>query len=143
MSDFKSVNDAGGTNIRCILIPLAVGALAAILSSDSMETFERLNRPALTPPAAVFPIVWTILYVLMGIASYFVYEAGRTGSPSGTALTIYGIQLILNFCWTILFFNFGLYLGAFVLLVVLWLMILTTMVLFMRIKKIIEINFLE
>lgn len=58
--------------IFCIAVPLAVGGLAGFLTRDSMKIFRTLNKPALSPPGWLFPVVWIILYVLMGIASYLV-----------------------------------------------------------------------
>lgn len=58
--------------LPCIAIPLAVGGISALLTKDSMDVFAALDKPPLSPPGWVFPVVWTILFVLMGIASYFV-----------------------------------------------------------------------
>lgn len=118
--------------IICLVIPLAVGGLSALLTQNNMETFDTISKPALSPPGWLFPVVWTILYVLMGIASYLVLTSGK---PNCTALTVYGIQLIFNFFWSILFFNLGLYLFAFNWLVLLWLLILKTTILFHRISE--------
>ena len=80
--------------IICIAIPLLVGGLSALLTQSSMETFEMVNKPPLSPPGWLFPVVWTILYVLMGIASYLVLTSGK---PDDIALKAYGIQLAVNF----------------------------------------------
>ena len=98
------------TLLVCILIPLAIGGLSAFVTRSGMEAFAQVNKPALVPPDWLFPIVWTILYVLMGIASYLVYTSNL---PSRTALTVYAIQLIVNFMWSIFFFNMQWYLFAF------------------------------
>ncbi len=118
--------------IICILIPLAVGSLSALLTQNSMETFNSVNKPALAPPGWLFPVVWSLLYVLMGIASYLVLTSGK---QTGTALAVYAIQLAFNFFWSIIFFNLKLYLFAFIWLVLLWLLILKTTVLFFQISK--------
>ncbi|MBD5478052.1 MAG: tryptophan-rich sensory protein [Lachnospiraceae bacterium] len=118
--------------ITCIAIPLAVGSLSALLTRNSMETFNTIAKPGLAPPGWLFPVVWTILYVLMGIASYLVLTSGK---PNDKALTTYGIQLIFNFFWSLIFFNLELYLFAFVWLVLLWLLILKTTLLFYQISK--------
>lgn len=118
--------------ITCIAIPLAVGSLSALLTQNSMETFQTINKPAFAPPGWLFPVVWTFLYVLMGIASYLVVTSGK---PNDTALTFYGIQLAFNFFWSIIFFNLELYLLAFIWLVILWLLILKTTSLFYQISK--------
>lgn len=118
--------------IICLVIPLAVGSLSAFLTRNSMETFGSINKPILAPPAWLFPVVWTILYILMGIASYLVLTSGK---ENRTALIVYSIQLVFNFLWSIIFFNLGLYLFAFIWLVLLWLLILETAVLFYQISK--------
>ena len=119
----------------CILIPLAVGGLAAFLTQNNMETFGSLNQPPLTPPAWLFPVVWTILYTLMGIASYLVLTSGKNPIAIRTSLWVYGIQLFFNFLWTIIFFNLQAYTFAFVWLILLWLLILLNTFLFYRISK--------
>ena len=119
--------------ILCVAIPLAVGGLSAFLTRDAMESFEHLNQPPLSPPMWLFPVVWTILYILMGIGSYLVLNSGgRYGGERIKALTVYGVQLAFNFLWTIVFFNLGWYLFAFVWLVALWGLILWTFLLFHR-----------
>ena len=118
--------------IFCIAIPLAVGGISALLTSNTMETFSTINKPPLSPPAWLFPVVWTILYVLMGIASYLVLTSEK---PNRDALTTYAIQLAFNFFWSIIFFNFELYLLAFIWLVLLWLLIIKTTKQFYEISK--------
>lgn len=120
----------------CIAIPLAVGALAGFLTSGSMEAFGALNKPALSPPGFLFPIVWTILYVLMGISSYLVLTSEQGKMKIRDAMITYGLQLVFNFFWSIWFFNFGWYLFAFVWLLVLWVLIFNTIASFYEISKI-------
>lgn len=107
--------------ILSIIIPLAVGGLSSLLSLSGIKGFENLNKPAFTPPGAVFPIVWTILYILMGISCYLVYVSKCVNKPN--ALKIYALQLFLNFLWPIFFFGFKLYWFAFVILLALLLAI--------------------
>ena len=118
--------------ITCLAIPLAVGSLSALLTRNSMETFNSITKPDLAPPGWLFPVVWTILYILMGIASYLMLTSRK---PNDKALTTYGIQLVFNFFWSIIFFNLQLYLFAFIWLVLLWLLILKTTLLFYQISK--------
>lgn len=118
--------------VICLVIPLAVGSLSALLTQNSMKTFESINKPILSPPAWLFPIVWTILYIFMGIASYLVLTSCK---ENHTALTVYSIQLAFNFLWSIIFFNLKLYLFAFIWLILLWLLILETTILFYHISK--------
>lgn len=117
--------------ITAISIPLAVGGLSALLTGDNMQSFQAVNQPPFSPPAWLFPIVWTILYVLMGIASYLV--VGKEGSSK--ALTLYAVQLLFNFFWSIWFFGYGWYLFSFIWLLCLWVLILATLVSFYRISK--------
>lgn len=118
--------------IAAVAIPLAVGGLSAWITMDGMKAFETVNQPPLTPPMWLFPVVWSILFVLMGIASYLVVM--QKGEDT-KALTLYAVQLIFNFFWSIWFFNLGWYLFAFLWLVALWILILATTVAFYRISK--------
>ena len=112
--------------IITLAIPLAVGGLGALLGGG-MDSYQTLNQPPLSPPGWVFPIVWSILYLLMGYASYRVLVSGADPAEIQKALRFYGIQLVLNFLWPILFFGFGMYFAAFLLLLVLWVFIYLTM----------------
>ena len=134
------------TLVICILIPLAVGVAAGFLTRGGMENFALLNKPPLSPPAWVFPVVWTILYTLMGISSYLIYvsepqknrlSSGAVGEDNreeaeikntkenagkSRALSTYGYQLIVNFLWPVFFFDFQWYFFAFLWLVLLWIL---------------------
>ena len=112
--------------VLCIGIPLAVGGLSGWVTRGAMEDFQALNQPPLSPPGWLFPVVWTVLFVLMGIASYLVVRSQGPEKLVKRALTFYGIQLGFNFLWSILFFNLGLYLVSFFWLVLLWWLILLT-----------------
>lgn len=121
--------------IISLLIPLAVGGLSALLTRNSMEAFGALNQPPLSPPGWLFPVVWTVLYLLMGFASYLVFVNGRNRRKVQNALFVYGVQLFFNFLWSIIFFNQERYFFAFFWLLALWVLILITLVLFYRIHK--------
>lgn len=84
-----------------------VGAISALLSGQHKELFTDLKQPPLAPPAAVFPIVWAILYALMGIGAYLVYVSEDSGIRT-FSLRVYTIQLAVNFSWSIIFFRFEL-----------------------------------
>lgn len=118
----------------CIAIPLAVGGLSAWLSRGSMDTFAALNKPPLSPPGWLFPVVWTLLFILMGIASYLVLLSPQPRQTVGRALRVYGIQLAVNFFWSIFFFNLSLYGFSLLWLVFLWVLVLITTVRFYRIS---------
>lgn len=113
-----------------LFIPLAVGGLSAWLTSDSMEVYKNQYQPPLAPPGWLFPIVWTVLFLLMGVASYLVWQQDGAGRDS--ALLWYGIQLVCNFFWTLIFFNMQQYGLAFFWLAGLWVLILVTVVCFFR-----------
>lgn len=83
-----------------------------------METYSAVTKPALSPPASLFPIVWSVLSVLMGVASALVYNGQKSGDREN-GLVLYGLQLLLNFFWTFVFFSAREYWFAFVLLLVL------------------------
>lgn len=117
--------------IACIILPLVVGGLSALLTHSGMETFQSLTKPPLAPPAWLFPVVWTILYVLMGVASYLIAVAEK---PHGLALMTYALQLVFNFFWSIIFFNFEAYLFSFIWLILLWILIFVTMTQFFKIN---------
>lgn len=111
----------------CLIIPLLAGAVSGILTASSMEQFKQIDKPPLAPPGFLFPIVWTVLYILMGISSYLVFMS--TSKYRKDALNIYAIQLVFNFIWPLIFFNFQQYLFAFI-----WLIILFILVIIMYIK---------
>ena len=116
--------------IISILIPLAVGAVSSLLSGTMMT--PTFIQPSFRPPGYLFPIVWTILYILMGISSYLVYTSDSPAKPA--ALLVYAIQLVFNFFWTILFFRFSLYGLAFLWLLVLIGLIVIMICLFSKIR---------
>ncbi len=115
-------------------LPLAVGGLAALLSGG-MGLYRSLNQPPLSPPGWVFPIVWTVLYLLMGYASYRAATSQADPRAIRRALLFYGLQLGVNFLWPILFFRFRLYLTSFIVLVVLWVLLYITMWLFSKLDE--------
>ena len=116
-----------------IALPLLVGAVSAWISKDGMKTFQTMAQPPLSPPSSAFPIVWTILYIMMGTASYIVAQSGSDDTDN--ALTLYAVQLGLNFFWSLFFFKFGMYLFAFFWLAALWIFIFLTAHAFGRINK--------
>lgn len=115
--------------IVAIAIPLIVGGLSAFLTKDAIESFNELVQPPLSPPSFLFPIVWTILFVLMGIASYLIYKNNDVNvyKERKRALILYFIQLIFNFFWSLIFFNLQTFYFAFAWLLVLWILIILLM----------------
>ena len=108
----------------CIAIPLGVGGLSALLTAGNMALFEEVNKPPLSPPGWLFPVVWTILYVLMGIGAALVYNR-KEFKPEAVkrALIIYAVNLFLNFFWSIIFFNLQAFGFALLWLAALWVLI--------------------
>ena len=131
MDNVKNVN--WKTMVISIAISLGTGIVSALLSGAGMQQYGTLYKPPLAPPGWLFPIVWTILYVLMGIAAWLVYEADSTDKK--TALTLYGIQLVLNGGWSILFFGWQTYFLAFAWLLLLWFFIYLTIKEFLQVNR--------
>jgi tryptophan-rich sensory protein len=136
---FKFLKGIRGKNILALVLSIAiaegVGALSAYLGMPGMETYESLIKPAFAPPSWVFGVVWPILYLLMGLAAYRVWISGKEGKSTSKALTLYFIQLALNFLWTIIFFRWRLIGLAFFELMLLLIFILLTTFEFFRIDK--------
>ena len=116
-----------------LALSLGVGIVSALLTMGGMQQYQDMYQPPLAPPGWLFPVVWTVLFLLMGVASWLVYRANADVVEKKQALRIYLLQLIVNFFWSILFFNFGLCMAAFVWLVLLWGLVLLTAVRFWRI----------
>lgn len=107
-----------------VAISLGTGVVSALITMGSMGKYKDMYKPPLAPPGWVFPVVWTILYVLMGIAAYLVYETDSEAKKQ--ALALYTSQLFVNAVWPILFFNFNAYLLAFAWLLLLWYLVSCT-----------------
>lgn len=131
-----SLNTRTKRLLICLAIPLLVGLTAGLATMNSMDTFKMLNKPPLSPPAWLFPVAWTILYALMGIASYLVLSSGGSGSDISSALLFYALQLAFNFAWSFLFFSFELYSFAFAWLIALWVLILITAIKFSKLSDV-------
>ena len=108
--------------IISIAIALAVGALAGFLVKDSGEVYKSFNQPPLSPPGIVFPIVWTVLYILMGVSACLIYTS--KSRDKGALLSIYALQLFFNFIWPIMFFGMQWLCVSFAWLVILWVLII-------------------
>lgn len=115
-----------------IIVPLVVGGVSALIAGDSMAAFGALNQPPLAPPAWLFPVAWTALYILMGVACFLVWmrqlAKPSTKNQNLFFFVVYDIQLVFNFFWSIFFFNLEWYWFAFVWLIALWIMILALVV---------------
>ncbi len=115
-----------------LFISLGVGGLSSFLTRDSMDIYKYIILPPGAPPSWLFPIVWIILYILMAISADIIYK----NSKGSFALGLYGLQLIFNFIWPLLFFNGRSFLAAFIWLMILWLLVIFMMIKFYKIKPI-------
>lgn len=125
--------------IFLIVLPLIVGVISTFVTGSAMMVFGELNQPPLAPPAWLFPVAWTILYILMGAASYLIYRLDsktRAEKKLQTAeIIIYFVQLFFNFMWTILFFRLEARWVAFGWLIAMWLMIFALICMCMKNRK--------
>ena len=111
--------------IKSILIPVIVGGIVGLITSSAID-YNNLKKPFLSPPSAVFPIVWTVLYILMGV-SYGILKSNNLTDQETDR--IYYAQLIVNALWSIFFFLFKWRLFAFV-----WIILLAVLVIIMIVK---------
>lgn len=111
-----------------ILIPLVIGGIVAFITMPFMD-YNSLRLPPLSPPSIVFPIVWTILYILMGVSAYLV-------SKKGNIPMIYYIQLGVNALWSIIFFVFKLRLLAFIWIILLIILVILMIIRFYKVDKV-------
>lgn len=118
--------------IATLLIPISLGLIVSQLIPNTKSLYESLEKPFFAPPSIVFPIAWTILYILMGIASYKVYIKKYQSVDVSSAIFVYEIQLLLNILWPIIFFSFRLYGLAFIELFILFIFVILTTVRFYK-----------
>ena len=118
--------------ILAVILPLAVVFLSQYFAGGT-ELYSAVIKPPLSPPPIVFPVVWTILYILMGIASFIIYEKGWVKDYVRNAISFYLLQLFVNFLWSIVFFRFEMFFAAFWVLLLLWVLVGITAAKFYRI----------
>ena len=94
-----------------------------------------LEQPPLSPPGWLFPVAWSLLYVLMGAASYLVLSSAAPLYERRRALKLYAVQLVVNVLWPPIFFGLGLYLAALLWLALLWVLALITALRFRRVSR--------
>ena len=114
--------------IVIIIITFVVGSFFSFFTMNNMDSFKELEKP-INVPGILFPIVWSILYLLMSISLYIVIDKNRN------SLIIYSIQLIINSLWTLIFFGFGAYLLAFIWIILLLIAIVIMIAKFYNIDK--------
>ena len=118
-----------------LLIPLATGFLSWLFTNGNMEIYQRINVPPLSPASILFPIVWTILYILMGISLYIFRVSRADCETKRKGYMFYALQLLFNFMWTVLFFNIEAFTFSAVWLAVMIILILFNIIWFSRANK--------
>jgi translocator protein len=122
--------------ILSLLVPLAVGGFAGWLTSPEITGwYAGLNKPSFNPPNYLFGPVWTALYAMMGIAFFLVWKADADERLKKTAMVLFAVQLVLNFFWSLIFFNAHQVGWALVEIIVMWLFILLTIFAFGKISS--------
>lgn len=122
--------------IVSVAAPLLAGFIGSFFTFSSVATwYVNLIKPALTPPSWIFGPVWTTLYVLMGISFFLVWKQGWDRRDVKIAMSVFGLQLVLNTAWSLIFFGAKNPGAAFIEIVFLWASILVTMILFSKISK--------
>ncbi len=111
------------------------GAVSALLSGDFSNFYAEIVQPPFAPPAWLFPVVWAVLYALMGISAYMVWNTDKKTSGRSFALKVYYTQLAVNFSWSIIFFRFRLFGAAAVTAIILLLLVMTMIISFARVRK--------
>lgn len=114
-----------------IAVAEVIGGVSALFTSLGMEAYKLAEKPTLTPPEIVFPIVWTILYALMGISAARIWMSPPT-KERNHGLIVYAVQLLFNFLWSIFFFNLQAYGFSFFWLLALWALVLSMIIIFNR-----------
>lgn len=117
--------------IFCIFIPIFTGVLSSFLNENLIEIYTLLLLPRFTPPNFVFPIVWTFLYMFLGIGLYLILE----NRNNGKALTLFIVQLFINFLWPFIFFKYNLILLALLLHMLLLIVVIFMAINFFKINK--------
>ncbi|MBE6681914.1 MAG: tryptophan-rich sensory protein [Ruminococcaceae bacterium] len=124
------------TYVWSVIVTLAVAGLSALLSMGNMDIYGSIEKPAFAPPSILFPIVWGILYILMGISvANVIIKAREKGVYALSCIRIYALQLIVNFFWSIIFFNLRAFLFSFIWLVLLWVLIIVMIKCFSKISS--------
>ncbi len=122
--------------IGSVAVCQLAGILGAIFTADAIpEWYDTLAKPSFVPPDWTFSVVWPILYLLMGISLYIILEKGWDLKKVKTGTGVFGIQLFLNFMWSVLFFGFRSPLMGLIEIIILWIFIVINIWLFYRISK--------
>ncbi len=118
-----------------VLITELIGVLSNLFSGNTGQIYTSLVRPPLSPPGWLFGVIWPILYLLMGIAAYMIYQSPETLDRK-KAITLYWVQLFVNFLWPIVFFRLGWYWISVLVILILDVLVLMTTIKFYKINKV-------
>ncbi len=122
--------------LASLALPLVLGAIGGLFTADAIpEWYETLNRPSFNPPNWIFGPVWTTLYLLMGISLFLIWKQSQSKERS-LAISVFLLQIALNFCWSFIFFYYNLIGFALIEIIILWISIVTMIVFFYKIKPI-------
>jgi len=123
--------------IIAILVPLAVGGISGFFTASGVDGwYAAVQKPTFNPPNWLFGPVWTLLYILMGISLYLIWKQPETTPYRNTAITIFVIQMVLNFCWSFIFFKLQEPGYAFAEIVLMWLSILLMIIYFIKVNPV-------
>ncbi len=118
-----------------IVVTIVIGSFFAFFLMDDMKAYDSMDKPALSPPPIVFPIAWSILYILMAISLYIVSESKESKEEKNKIYIVYSSQLILNSLWTLIFFGLKQRLLAFIWILALLVSVIYMTVLMYRVSK--------
>lgn len=114
------------------VITFVVGTFFSFFTMNSMDTFKDLSKP-INVPGVLFPIVWSILYLLMSISCYLIVQSNDKDKKEG--IILYAIQLVINSLWTLIFFGFGAYLLSFIWIIILLIVVIIMLAKFYNINR--------
>ncbi|MFH1248926.1 MAG: TspO/MBR family protein [archaeon] len=119
-----------------MLICLLAGFIGSIFTTPAIPTwYAPINKPSFNPPNWIFAPVWTVLFLIMGVSLFLVWEKGWKNKRVKAAIFVFSIQLILNVLWSIVFFGLKNPFLAFIDIIALWIFILMSMIFFYRVSK--------
>ena len=122
--------------VIAVLIPLLTGGISGYFTATSVGTwYTQINKPTWNPPNQIFAPVWTILYIMMGIALFLIWKSNANAADKKKAIIIWSMQMLLNFLWSFIFFNQHLIGLALADIAGMWFFILITIFAFAKINK--------
>jgi benzodiazapine receptor len=122
--------------VTCIALPLCAGFIGSLFTTPAIGSwYAYLNKPSFNPPSWIFAPVWTLLYILMGVAFFLIYQKAKENKFAALGSFIFVIHLMLNASWSIIFFGAKMIPLAFANIIILWLLIAFLILIFWRVDK--------